>query len=322
MYLLQEMEAIKKLMESELLAEQNGTDPVEKMSKDLAKTSLGEGDMKVNPTDGRCAAPKLPLDGVGAAQTNRGANFPSDGDIRGIPVAETNLLTLTRQKLALLQCEYDPKLCSHCKKPGAGDLKSCAKCRTAKYCSRECQSKDWGAKHKVQCKEIKRLKDVIQKEETSPTKILHAAPMGKPWPLEGNMEYFKIAFLEDKVFPLPGYDTNSSLRPFNMYSTTTGKKQGMVCQLGGKQMLTGLCAAKIGTSRYLVISNAVSEFEPWRIDFWPYPETSAQPAYTYYREPYSSGSLHLDDGKLFVANLKDQTIEEFDISSFPIKPTG
>ena len=58
-------------------------------------------------------------------------------------------------------------------------LKSCAKCKTAQYCSKECQIKDWDAKHKVQLKEIRRLKNVIEKEETAP-KILHAATKGHP----------------------------------------------------------------------------------------------------------------------------------------------
>ncbi|KAF7290581.1 hypothetical protein MIND_01298200 [Mycena indigotica] len=44
------------------------------------------------------------------------------------------------------------KSCDSCgKKPEGFDLKQCAKCRVARYCSRECQEKEWPT-HKKKCK--------------------------------------------------------------------------------------------------------------------------------------------------------------------------
>ena len=69
------------------------------------------------------------------------------------PDGKDNLMTFSRQKLALLQCEYDPKSCSGCGRPSARS-QQCVKCKIAKYCGKECQRKDWKAKHKRHCKEI------------------------------------------------------------------------------------------------------------------------------------------------------------------------
>ena len=163
-----------------------------------------------------------------------------------VQTAEANLLTFSRQKLALLQCEYDPKRCSHCKEPATSKkLKACSKCLTAQYCSKECQIKDWETKHKVHCKEIRRMKDVIEKEETAPI-ILHAAPIGQPWLLESNNEFYKIVFLENKVFMLPGYMDITNRRPFYMYNATTGQKEGTVCHIRSNSV-SSICAVKVNT---------------------------------------------------------------------------
>ena len=44
-------------------------------------------------------------------------------------------------KLALMKCEYDPKVCNACNQELR--LKACGGCNIAKYCSRYCQVKDW-----------------------------------------------------------------------------------------------------------------------------------------------------------------------------------
>jgi hypothetical protein len=43
-----------------------------------------------------------------------------------------------------------PETCSGCGTPGSG-FKKCGRCKTACYCSAECQKKDWKAGHKLQC---------------------------------------------------------------------------------------------------------------------------------------------------------------------------
>ena len=47
-----------------------------------------------------------------------------------------------------------PAECSQCSYYQCGkttDLKSCAKCKIVKYCSRECQTADWKYEHKYEC---------------------------------------------------------------------------------------------------------------------------------------------------------------------------
>lgn len=49
----------------------------------------------------------------------------------------------------------DPNKCGGCDaatKPDGGELMRCARCKQTKYCSKECQTGDWGA-HKAACKE-------------------------------------------------------------------------------------------------------------------------------------------------------------------------
>ncbi len=78
-----------------------------------------------------------------------------------------NLKTFSRQKLALLQCEYDPKSCSRCEKKSS-DLKMCSRCKVAMYCSTKCQTDDWAKSHKAKCKEIRRLKAIL---DTQPEEL-------------------------------------------------------------------------------------------------------------------------------------------------------
>ena len=46
------------------------------------------------------------------------------------------------------------RLCGHCSKaePAGVKFNSCGKCRVVRYCSRDCQVKDWKAGHKRKCK--------------------------------------------------------------------------------------------------------------------------------------------------------------------------
>ena len=106
---------------------------------------------------------------------------------------DPNTLTFSRQKLALIQCEYDPKSCGCCKKSGSlVQLKNCTGCKTAKYCSKDCQAKDWKRNHKSHCKEIQRLNSVIdgtkltiqERHEKLPRKLMQAKRLDGEWSLE------------------------------------------------------------------------------------------------------------------------------------------
>ena len=82
--------------------------------------------------------------------------------------AEQNadILTFSRQKLAMLACKHDASRCSHCGKLDS-NLKRCSRCKTAVYCSRDCHALDWKSKHKAECREIVRLKEIVPEEEVN-----------------------------------------------------------------------------------------------------------------------------------------------------------
>ena len=47
-------------------------------------------------------------------------------------------------------------VCKKSEKDIGKKLKNCARCKSAQYCSRECQVKDWKSGHKKLCKELQK----------------------------------------------------------------------------------------------------------------------------------------------------------------------
>ena len=267
---------MRELMEGDLNSKD---DVVDDVSETLAAASLqGEGQTEVTTTDRKVKEqaslikPKVKQqtssnstdegngEGIPAAEANGGETTgaraeptKSGGDVtsvRDVPTAEANLLTFSRQKLAMLQCEYDPKCCSHCKKPASSEgLKSCSKCKTAKYCSRECQAQDWRARHKEYCKEISRLQRMIHQDQDIPVTLHHqsrrikAVPEGKPWSLDKDFDYYKLCTEDDKLFVV-GYHTYTKARTVLMYNAATGTKEGTVSQLSPQGSVIGMCKVK------------------------------------------------------------------------------
>ena len=107
-----------------------------------------------------------------------------------------------------------------------------------------------------------------------------------------------------------------------MYNAATGVKEGVVCRLGAPETVVGLCAVEAGESRYLVVAHAPEELKPWRMDFWAYPLLAAEPAYTFRAKPFTLGAIHFSEGNLLVVHPLKQIVEEFNVSSFPVKRTG
>ena len=88
-----------------------------------AMKELMESKLKKNKEDDRKC-----LDGVKEAMEDcslrdvGAACAPDTKSQKTSKVEASNVLTFSRQKLALIQCEYDPKCCSHCKKPASTAL--------------------------------------------------------------------------------------------------------------------------------------------------------------------------------------------------------
>ena len=248
-------------------------------------------------------------------------------------IDSSSMLTFSRQKLALIQCEYDPKCCSHCNKTAidtlSGELNTCSKCKTAKYCSRDCQGKDWQEKHRAHCREIIRLKTAIEQDEAGVSRpispgdaYLHAQPQGTPWRIDTNIEFYNMCIHRGKMFPM-GFNVKTFNRVVCMYDAITGVNEGVVCRMAAQETVVGLCAVEVSESRrYLVVTHAEDEFKAWRMDFWAYPELATAPAYTFRAKPYAIGVIHFSDAHLLVVNALRQEVEEFDVTSFPVKRTG
>ena len=190
---------MRDLMQAEFNRKEEDEDD-QTVTEKLSKVSLDDDDQKEDMACALKDEQKIPNMKTNAKQ--------EEADIESckqqIPNVEANLLTFHRQKLALMQCEYDPKCCSCCRKPGAGkSLKSCAQCKTAKYCSKECQSQDWKEKHKVNCQEIRRLQATIERDESNAERgftRVKAIADGKPWSLDRGIEYYKLCIRDDKFF--------------------------------------------------------------------------------------------------------------------------
>ena len=196
---LQEMKVMRDLMEAEMTRkdnDDNDDDDDQNVTEKLRKVSLDGDNQKENMACALKDPQKIP--------NTKQEEVGNESARQQIPNAEANLLTFHRQKLAFMQCEYHPKCCTYCKKPGAGkSLKSCAQSKTAKYCSKECQSQDWKDKHKVHCQEIRRLQATIEQNESNADRgftRVKAIADGKPWSLDRGIEYYKLCIRDDKFF--------------------------------------------------------------------------------------------------------------------------
>ena len=63
-----------------------------------------------------------------------------------------------------LQSKWSTR-CWHCGKAPEQELKTCVKCKTAKYCGRECQKPDWEKQHRHLHREEKITRRVLADAE-------------------------------------------------------------------------------------------------------------------------------------------------------------
>ena len=238
--------------------------------------------------------------------------------------AEANLLTFSRQKLALLQCEYNPKCCSHCEGSGTEkELKTCSKCKTAKYCSRECQVQDWETKHKIQCKEIRRLKEIIQGEEIRGLpvervtfgKMLKASRFGKPWALNNQIVYTRITICNDKLVLIG--ESPRGPQTVDVYSMQ-GKMEAR-CRLDDGEKGWSLCTVDRDGKQYIGISTFDTLMQSDRLEVWTYPfqprlllSGSRKYLGVCVEDPGMINEIYWFDGKFYGTSDKEKMIKEFD----------
>ena len=270
-------------------------------------------------------------------------------DDRSKTTSSANLVTFSRQKLALIQCEYSSKSCSQCgKSVNIRDMKRCTKCKTAHYCSKECQVKDWEQKHKVHCKEMRRLKEVIHKRLYIPVTIenmavkVSAALVGQPLELWSTLSYKRIFVYDDKLLALVHFqDTDVVHRFIPVYVLETrlglvgkGMREcfseiGQVVYLKKNQSLNGLCKHDIGISRNIAVSTQNTDDSWSTIELYNYPVLPVklgyqdeQPARVLGGQYDTCGNIYDFEGHLYRVNSVRENIEEIDVSRVPAGPTG
>ena len=87
-----------------------------------------------------------------------------------------NVFPKYKEKLALLISQHDSHFCSHCAKLAPTECpkgwKCCAKCTTARYCSQQCQVKDWGGRHRNDCREMRKLQQLLHDDVMAEEDVL------------------------------------------------------------------------------------------------------------------------------------------------------
>ena len=219
---------------------------------------------------------------------------------------QASLVTFSRQKLALLQSKYDPKRCSGCDKVCA-NLQRCVKCKTAYYCSRECQAGDWYKRHKSHCKEIRRLTENVEGRVTEQNKwyLLQELRYHPKMCLWNDIQIVQANMGGQDIITMASYNKEGvhlrSMR-FCMYSIIRGP---VIC--------------KMETGKYIVltINDDFDDELPDRIEMYT---LDFKLHYTYTGKKYGCfGALAYFDGKLLVCDDTKKIIQ-FDASRLPLTP--
>ena len=349
---MQEAETLKLLLEVKLEAEdksktrQEETAPFDPdLGKDFEAVSLQEnedGDT-AHDTAGTSENKILPTSEYGKQNfagtipnkeelpSSQGARPNSQQQQENAATIE-NLQTFSKQKLALLQCDYDPEKCTYCGK-SKNDLKQCTKCKTAKYCSKECQAKSWDEKHKADCKEMRRLQKIIQKEENKKRSVTNLSlPAEEVSLLALDTHYFKLSFRDGKML---FHFSRSILPPFiATHNPKTLEVEQFVCStivFGVKCF--GLEVLEINHQKYVTVFTGIgglsfirTPMPNYKIDVWSLENQSKKPFYTFQSniQMYEYGPMCLVDDNLLVVNNGSpiKYIVEIDASSIPFKETG
>ena len=236
---------------------------------------------------------------------------------------QENLTKFYRDKLVSLEEKYSTKRCNKCRKRVMRP-KTCSKCAVAMYCSKNCQTRDWENYHKNDCKEIKKLRENIIKQEENDefrvAKLCKATHSGEPWRL-GNILFNGMCFYDDKFIligckpPISNYNIILSV-----YDNTTGR----ICFSQEGLMVNGIRTVSIGSKQYIAASIVEPLVAPPRLELWTYPSLSKIPVHVYKADSktFSFHLLKYFEGNLFVADMMRNTIRVFDVTSPKILPTN
>ena len=254
---------------------------------------------------------------------------------------DANLLTFSRQKLAELSCNYNPKCCNNCGKvPELDTMIKCLKCQIAQFCSQKCRKRNW-RRHGQDCEEIKRLKVVIEKEERKldatpyniaeqqcelrdselQSKVLRATLRGEPKLLEVGFEYEIMCVWKDQVVGAGrkrAYISPLHWLPRYVGFVTLDTETSFFPQ---ERFIAGLCLVKTGNVQYIAAS-FLSPLTSWsEIDLLSCPPRNGKSVVNF-RSPVHYGELCFYEKNLLACNRTKNTIDEFKVGVKLLKPTG
>ena len=265
---------------------------------------------------------------LGTIAVARGTQIQRTRSRDEVPSGQANLQTFSCQKLALLQCEYDPKKCSRCgKSASVENLKQCSRCKSAKYCSQKCQAEDWKSKHKAHCKEIMRLMEIVSYDNAGPSvapigniERVKATEVGKPFKLKCSFNVHMCAF--DNKLVLFGTENKAghSSGEIEVYNTTTGQREGVL--YGTEECAMGICSYVLDGVRHIVASFSGLLDDLGDDAYYPdvtraWNVESNELLYEVQRKPWSSeiGRLYHHNSIIYAFSWKNQNISGFDVKS-------
>ena len=290
------------------MKEKHNDDQVAEIAQGLQDTSIEDEEGKSSMA---CAAEKQ----------NKNFNV----DLLG---SEANLITFSKQKLAMLTCKYNQNRCGQCGKIDE-NLKTCSACRTARYCSRECQAQNWKGVHKNECKEIKRLKQIIQgdKSDDSLKKEcvggqVRAEIHNKPWYTDAHVGFARMCIHKQKQI-VYGVSVKQAQNSSTVSVFNPGGPKETEHHLSNGEYVKGMCTVNIDDSQYIAVSIMTRIFGRFsdRLELWSYPVTLV-PKCVYKTTVNTLNVLHFFEGHLLVNNDMDMQIHEYKVTEHKIKPTG
>ena len=237
-----------------------------------------------------------------------------------------DVVTFNRQRLSSLECRHDASRCSQCGKSD-GNLKRCSRCKTAVYCSRDCQTTNWQSKHKTECREILQLKEIVPKEEVhggcpgkEERQELTAAIFGKQWTHPLDIYFVRMCMYRDKQL-ICWVDQKQNCSFVNVCNS-----EGILeaeHRTPSFEFIKGMCMVHIGGKPFIAASIMTRKLFQLsdRIELWSYP-FSFKPLHVYKSEINSFNVLHYFDGHLLTNDDNKLQINEYSISTKCIKPTG
>ena len=235
--------------------------------------------------------------------------------------------TMDKLSLSHIQNRYGGIFCNHCQKGmSEEELKTCVKCKTAKYCSRECQKKDLKFKHKADCNTIISLKE--QMEDTVEIKSvgitsLKAIPRGNPCILGSTMKFRRMSLHQERLI-LWGFKALQLTNEGAVFNTSSESEEMAHLHVKPGCYVVGLCTVITDGDHYIALNVAhhTDSYRPNVIEVWTYPSKSSSPVYFYSDGINSFGTIHYYDGHLLASNLKTGHVHEIHVQLFPFKSTG